>query len=138
MSGIIKVEPAPAPGDNTLYRDASKPWWSQLSFFVPYIKRQLVAGLTFFYTIGLVFGLAALSKGEESFVEWANIQSYGLTMWFSTITFIAVFYYMARQFIGMSLDEKPSAGSRPTTVGKNYWLTFFVVLVVILALAGLK
>lgn len=141
MSGIKKLDFG-RQQSGTYRRETKRTWFAAIPFYVLYMVREATAVFTLLYTLVLIGGLAALADGKDDFVAWANhVQADGAMMWFAVISFIMVMYHTFTWF-----DATPKV--MPLQIGDKkvpakfivggHWLAFFFLLVLVLALAGLK
>lgn len=141
MSGIQKLDFGKQQSGK-YRRETKRTWFAAIPFYLLYMVREATAVFTLLYTLVLIGGLAALAGGKDNFVAWATqVQGNGGMMWLAVVTFVMAMYHTLTWF-----DATPKV--MPLQIGDKkvpakfivggHWLAFFFLLVLVLALAGLK
>lgn len=138
--GIIKLNYG-KQRDGTYRREMPRTWFLSVPFYALYMLREATAVITLFYTIILMFGLSALSKGEAAFLAWAKGQQNGLLMWFSVFALALSLFHTATWFAAApkAMDVRVKGKKVPDhqIIAAN-WGVLFVVTVLVLALCGMQ
>lgn len=140
MAGITQIDRGKQK-NGTYRREIKRSWWMQLPFYSAYMLREATAIFTLLYTIILIFGLGALAKGKSAFVDWASAQSHGAVMWFAVIAFVMVFYHTITWFAATPKVMPLQVGAKKVPAAliiAAHWMAFFVLLIIVMALVGLK
>lgn len=140
MSGIKKLDFGKQ--QNGAYRrEMKRTWWTAIPFYILYMAREATAVFTLLYTLVLIGGLAALADGKDNFIQWAtNVQANGFMMWFAVISFVMAMYHTYTWFAATPKVMPLQIGDKKVpakTIISGHWLTFFVLVVLALALAGI-
>lgn len=140
MGSIVKVDSGKQK-TGAYRREVTPTWWTKSVFYNLYMLREATAIFTLLYTVSLIFGLAALASGKDSFLQWANIQSHGVMQWFAVISFLMALYHTATWFAATPKVMPLQKGDKKIPghfIVIGHWLAFFVIALVTFALAGLK
>ncbi|WP_428240125.1 fumarate reductase subunit C [Gynuella sp.] len=115
-------------------------WWVKNPFYRFYMLREATAIPLFLYSILLMAGVFALTKGEEAFISWVMAMKSPVMVLFHLIAFAAAmlhaytFFDMVPKVMVIRLGDKQVPGS---TLKALHWVAFAVCTVVLFIFAGM-
>lgn len=121
-------------------REMKRSWFMEVPFYRLYALREFTAVTNLIYTVILIFGLAALAKGKEQFIEWAKAQT-GVAIVFAIIALLLALYHTYTWFAATPKALPLQFGAKKVPEKQiilGNWVVFAVLTVVILVVVGMK
>lgn len=126
--------------NGTYRREVTPTWWMDKPFYRLYMLREATAIFTLLYTINLIFGLSALAKGKDHFIDWATSQSHFIVLLFAVVSFLMVGYHCYTWFEATPKVMPLQRGAKKVPAQQiviGHWVAAGVLALIILVLAGI-
>lgn len=113
-------------------------WFLENPFYTAYIIREATSIFIGLWSLNLLLGLLALTRGENSWQSWIALQTNPLMMVFSVITFCMAMYHTATWFATVPKTLPLVIGGRRVQskpIILVHWVLFFSISLIILSIS---